>query len=258
MKNIARLFILTATGLSFQWAGPAAAQQTGIEILIPAYFGEEKVAEQRWKALFEVANEVAITAIMDVEGGLGNKASEWLTERFKEAKSSKIRLVGYVQSDEGERSIGSVKSDIDRWFKFYPDLKGVFIDEQATGEDKVEYYTDLYKYIKKKHGDKLVITNPGIPCSEKYFSQQAADVICVYENKKFLNDLFFPKWLKKYTKVEKAVLGYGIKSKGEFLKWLAQARTQGFRFFYVTDDKGRTPGNRLPDYWDDMVKEAKR
>ncbi|MCU0535639.1 MAG: spherulation-specific family 4 protein [Hydrococcus sp. Prado102] len=53
------------------------------------------------------------------------------------------------------------------YYKYY-NLSGIFLDEAASGIDKLDYYQELYKYIKAKPNLDLVVLNQGTHVDENY------------------------------------------------------------------------------------------
>jgi len=111
-----------------------------------------------------------------------------------ESPGGNKKLIGYVYSSYARHPLTEVKQDIDKWINYYPKIQGIFIDEQASDGKSVDYYSDLYKHIRKSKGLKLVVANPGTLCAEGFFSSPAADVICLHESDKDVAASFFPAW----------------------------------------------------------------
>jgi hypothetical protein len=81
-----------------------------------------------------------------------------------------------------------VRADIDAWLTRYPDIAGLFLDEQpwnltVGGQDALALYAGYTSYA---HGLGLrpVVANPGTNQREEWFSYSSptADVIIVHEN----------------------------------------------------------------------------
>lgn len=164
-----------------------------------------------------------------------------------------MTLIGYVTTSYGKRSVQEVKADVDRWISFYPDIQGIFFDEQASGEDRVAYLAELYNYVRRDRKLKLVISNPGTVCSERYFTQPAFDLACVFEGPRTAKSLDLPQWLGRYMADRVVVLPYRVRSAAEMKVTLREALERKIGMIYVTDADGANPWNRLPSYWDDEV-----
>ena len=41
---------------------------------------------------------------------------------------------------------------MDRWVRLYPGVAGIFVDEQASAAERVDYYAVLYEYARKQRG----------------------------------------------------------------------------------------------------------
>ncbi|HVW00951.1 MAG TPA: spherulation-specific family 4 protein, partial [Planctomycetaceae bacterium] len=110
----------------------AESNEAPIRLLVPAYFypaGEGLVA---WKKLIASAEQTPVVAIVNPDSGPGKRVDAVYHEIFQWAKPSKIKLIGYVTLSYAERPISAVKADIDSWLHFYPEVAGIFFDEQPS------------------------------------------------------------------------------------------------------------------------------
>ena len=103
-------------------------------------------------------------------------------------------VIGYVYTDHAQRSLPEVESDIDRYYLFYPGIRGVFFDEMSNDEAHKAYYRTLYDYVKGKgptpSSNPRIVGNPGIPATHGGPSDDGAwqvtepvvaDVLVVFE-----------------------------------------------------------------------------
>lgn len=79
-------------------------------------------------------------------------------QQFKDAG---IKVLTYIWTKYGERSIDEVQTDIDSQLAAGAD--GIFVDEVTNIENDNEYnyYSAIYKYVKSHDSSKLVVMNPG-------------------------------------------------------------------------------------------------
>jgi len=235
--------------------GPGSAK---MRLLVPAYFYPAGKGLACWEKLFEASSRIPVVAIVNPANGPGEKADANYIRIFERAAESRATLIGYVHSSYAKRPIEEVKRDIDDWISLYPCIQGIFIDEQASAGKDVDYYSELYKYIRKTKGLQMVVSNPGTVCAEEYFSTSTADAICLHESPKEVEASFWPEWTSKYPQTGVLILKYGVTVAEEMSKWMDFAAEKGFGWIYVTDDKGKNPWDRLPAYWGTEADEVQR
>ena len=226
---------------------PTKPQSMGL--LVPAYFYPGGKGLSFWEMLFKASDRAPITAIVNLASGPGEKPDDSYLKIFERAEHTNIRLIGYVHSSYAKRPLTEVKQDIDKWINYYPNIQGIFIDEQANDDQSVDYYSALYQYIRKSKGLKLVVANPGTVCAEGYFSSPVADVVCLHESDKDVEASFFPAWTAKYPSTSVLILKYGVSTEKEMLRWVDFAAKNRFCYIYFTDDRGINPWDSLPGFW---------
>ncbi len=188
-----------------------------MSILVPAYFYPEGKGLAYWESLFAASISVPVVAIVNPANGPGSNVDANYVRIFELAKQSRATLIGYVHSSYAKRPLAEVKKDVDGWLRLYPDIQGIFIDEQASASGQVDYYAELYHYIRTTKGLQLVVANPGTGCAEEYFSTATADIICLDEGPKKVADSIQPDWTGHYPRTCVLNLKYGIKSGEELL-----------------------------------------
>ena len=114
---------------------------------------------------------------MNPDSGPGPRQNLDYVNTVNKTTAAGVRVLGYVYTDYGDRSLSDVTSDIDNYYKWY-NVDGVFLDE-AEYRDCTDdaYYQNLYNHIKAKGGQ--VILNPGTQTEECY--ADSADVIVNFE-----------------------------------------------------------------------------
>jgi hypothetical protein len=220
---------------------------------VPAYFYPTGKGLRDWERLPDAANCVLVVAIVNPASGPGKAADPNYVKLLERAKKSKAVLIGYVATSYGKRPLGDVKKDVDTWLRLYPGVQGIFFDEQASGEEGVAYQAELYQHVRTRAGLKLVVSNPGTACSEKYLSQPAADTVCLFEGPRPFDPAAWPAWAAKYPPTRGCALCYKI-GVAEMQGVIRGAVEKRIGTVYVTDAEGANPWDRLPAYWDDEVK----
>ena len=68
---------------------------------------------------------------------------------IKDLQQAGVKIVGYIPTNYTKRDLAAVKADIDLYTKYFK-IDGIFIDEAANTPDKLNYYQQLYQYIKDR------------------------------------------------------------------------------------------------------------
>jgi hypothetical protein len=232
---------------------PARDKGPRLRLLIPAYFYPAGAGLKDWDRLF-AATEVPLVVIVNPASGPGKEADpNYVKILDRTKKASHLTPIGYIATSYGKRPLEEVKADVDRWLRLYPGIQGIFFDEQASGDDKVDYQADLYAHVHTRKELKLVVTNPGTTCSEKYLSRPAADVACLFEGPKAFDAATFPEWAGKYGPAHVAGVSYKIGTAKSMRECLQVAVEKKVGYCYVTDAEGANPWERLPGYWDEEL-----
>lgn len=138
----------------------------------------------------------------------------------REMSGVNIKVIGYASSSytrrpfdgspKGSSFSSNFKTNVDRWLTYFPTLSGIFVDEMcynltlytrmkdpclAMAQSKapvvregkqryksvMQYYRQLYQYIRQTKGLEMAIANPGQTVPAKFFDGTVADAIVVYE-----------------------------------------------------------------------------
>jgi hypothetical protein len=224
-----------------------------LRLLVPAYFYPTERGLKEWHKLFAASAHAPVVIIVNPASGPGEKADPNYVKVLSEGKGSKATLIGYVATSYAKRPLRDVKADVDRWIRLYPTIQGIFFDEQASGADAVAYQAALYDYVRKEKDLRLVITNPGTVCDERFFSAQALDAACVFEGAWTPGIPRWPGWVAKYGPAHIAALAYKVGTAAQMRACVADAVRQKVGYVYVTDMDGEERWNRLPRYWEEEV-----
>jgi hypothetical protein len=233
---------------------PAAEPEPRLRLLVPAYFYPAGEGLKHWEPLMASAARVPILAIVNPASGPGDKADANYTKLLDRARrQAGLTLLGYVSTRYARRQLADVQADVDRWLRLYPQIHGIFFDEQVSAADKADYYAALYAHVRKARKLRLVVTNPGTACAEAYLARPAADVICLFEGAEGFAAWRPPVWAGKYGARRFAALAYKVGAAGQMRKHVEAAAEKGVGCLYVTDAAGANPWDRLPAYWDEEV-----
>lgn len=156
---------------------------------------------------------------------------------IRQLHDANITVLGYVYSAYGKRDLLQLKSRIDAWKKYkYWGVEGIFIDEVNSSNEKLPYYKDLSRYIKRDFP--FVVLNPGVVVDKEY--EKIADIVVVREHNQSQ---------KNTSNIEKsALLLHGIE---DFSKVKEDLST--YRYIYVTEKNGSHPWERLSKHMQKLL-----
>jgi Spherulation-specific family 4 len=231
-----------------------------LQILLPLYsypnwYDREKYL---WKKVAAAAQRVPIVAIINPNNGPDRSPPNAdYQQGIKDLQQAHVKTIGYVRSNYAKRSLKAVKADIDLYFKHF-NVDGIFIDESASARDKLDYYQQLYKYIKSQSDRYQVIINPGTNADEGYVSQSVADVVVMFENQQREWTRYRPPaYIKKYSPQHFAALVHTTANSRLMKTTLDRAAKERFGYIYITNDSTETANNNpwdtLPIYWHTQV-----
>jgi serine/threonine protein kinase len=235
-----------------------AATSPRMRLLVPAYFYPAGDGLAQWDRLLETPDPAAIVIIANAASGPGQVSDPNYTRIIDRAQQRGFTVIGYVSTRYAARPPKEVKDDIDRWILFYPGIRGIFFDEQASSPDRVSYYADLYQFTRKERGLHLVINNPGTTCAEQYLAQQVADVVCVIESNKDISEFRPPPWMSRYNAARFAGAFPMVADPPKMKHYVRELVAKGVGYCYITDDKEPNPWDRLPSYWQAEVEAVRQ
>lgn len=236
-----------------------------LEVLVPAYFSAGK--DSAWTSMLSGANsypDVKITAIMNPNNGVltsTTTANTELATALASFRGSNRKVVGYVSTlyGNGARSEADVKATIDKYLELYPTLDGFFIDEMASGSNRVAHYQAIYSYIKGKARDPgvpalVVIGNPGIYPDQAY--ADVADTLTTFEGTATAFQVLDPQqpsntWVYSLANTAQAMLVHSAATcttMQDTIKSANKARTNTGLVF-ATDQTTTRSATKLPAYW---------
>ncbi len=154
-----------------------------VSIVVPAYFYPSGDGLGYWQKLRESASDdTPIIAIVNPDSGPGKAVEANYRKLIDQNAGSKLQLVGYVTFSYGKRPLSAIKADIDSWLYFYPEIKGIFFDEQPSQADWAAPALDCFAYARSKIKDAVLIANPGVPCAREYLAGADSAISCWYEH----------------------------------------------------------------------------
>lgn len=257
--NLNKLAIAIAATLALSSCQSRATVRQPPKILLPLYiypnWYESKYA---WSEVVSAAAKVPLVAIINPNNGPdGKPPNEDYQKGLADLRKSNATILGYVYTKYGDRPQAEVIQDIILYARYY-DVDGIFVDETASNVKQLEYYRDIYNYIKQQtHLDRVVI-NPGTSTDRAYLTKPAADVAVIFENyPQPWQEYQSPKYSQNHPASRFASLIHSVKDVESMKQYIDLAIERNIGYIYVTDDspdnEDRDPWNSLPSYWQEEV-----
>jgi hypothetical protein len=223
-------------------AGAASAAGT----IVPLYTDP---GDPSWSAI--VAARVAhptvrVVAIANPNSGPGASKSSAYTAGIAKLVAAQIQVIGYVATGYASHSLASMEGAIDTWHTFYPQVGGIFFDEQSNLEADVAYYRTLSQYAKAQ-GLAYTVGNPGADTAEAYVG--ALDTMLIYESKGLPTVAKLGGWHTKYALENFGVIPYGAALDVTFVK---NAR-KVVGYIYIQSDDLPNPWDTLPSFFGELL-----
>lgn len=247
MRMIPRLFCIAACAVP----GLASATENVPGLLVPAYFYPEADGNTDWARLTAAAGKVSITAIINPNSGAGSNFDPVYAKAVADFKAAGGKVLGYVSTNWGQRSLLAVKSDIDKYLAWYP-VDGVFFDETSTGTGDLNYYKTVTSYTHLKKESLSLVANPGTTPNEAYMG--LFDSVVIYEDPASnLRNYNPPAYLTKYDASHFGMLVLDG-SESVMRQQVSFAASNNLGYIYVNDrGVAANEWGALPAYWETEV-----
>jgi hypothetical protein len=233
--------------------------------LVPGYFYPAWSSSLNYWAQVNVMKKGSI-AIMNPDSGPGTSASPDYARAISECHSRHHKVIGYISTRYGQRSLAAVKTDVASYRTWYPALDGIFFDEMANdpaapaagGLTALAYYKQLYAAVRNTGNDRkgIVAGNPGNAAATAWqVEAPVADVLVIFEGSAATYETWRqPPWVAKYPAHRFGHLVYGCNAASTaHLVSLARSRNAGW--IYVTDqsESNGVLWTRLPVPWPNPI-----
>lgn len=162
---------------------PGTAIQTGI--IIPLYVYPASIytntAINNLLQLIRKYQTVPVVVVVNPSNGPGTVVDGNYAACINRLQGAGATVVGYVSTAYTAVSQATVQADILTWKSLYPNINGIFLDEQSNVGGNESYYTSLTNYC---HNQSLfpVVGNPGAGLPESYFIAKTSDIWLTYES----------------------------------------------------------------------------
>src|SRR4051812_16848386 len=119
---------------------------------------------------------VPVVAAVNPANGPSTAPSAAYTTGIAALQAAGIKVIGYVATGYTARGTAAVEADIDRWKAFYPQIQGIFFDEQSNAAGNEAFYRQVTQYAKAA-GLSFTVGNPGTDTGPSYVGIFDADLI---------------------------------------------------------------------------------
>jgi hypothetical protein len=234
------------------------AQAVRMRLWVPAYYYPFGPGLREWNRLIAAAKSVPIVAIVNPASGPGDHVDTNFAAVIPRARKAGVTLVGYIGTQYTRKPLEQVKREVDTFLHFYPDIQGFHFDEQSSDARGVDYYAELYRYVRERVKGALVVTNPGTSCEPGYAARPASDVICLFEGERGFDEFRPPAWATRFPGSRFCIQAHNVGTEAQMKRSLRRAAELKVGYVFITDDVGPNPYDRLPSYWDAEVKAVRQ
>jgi hypothetical protein len=227
--------------------GTGGSRTTASGTIVPLY---TEPGDPSWTEI--VAAKIAhptvrVVAIVNPSDGPGSSLGRAYTTGIAKLVAADIQVIGYVATGYATNSIASMEATIDRWKSFYPQLEGIFFDEQSNKAKDVAYYQTLSQYAKGQ-GLAYTVGNPGTDTDEAYVG--VLDTMLIYETDGVPSVSQMAGWHTKYPTSNFGIIPYKVSAMDA--SFVATARAY-VGYIYLQSDDLPNPWDSLPSYFADLL-----
>jgi hypothetical protein len=216
--------------------------------LVPAYFGPEGSPDP-WLRMCEGMQPGSTVIVNPNNGPVKREAKAYL----KAMEYGQVRgqsVIGYVYTRYGKRSIRKVEKAIREYYRWYPTVQGIFLDEMAEEPSATieTYYKSLESYVHERGG--FVVGNPGDTAATPW-QLNDADVVVTFEGSAGAFATYTPaSWVTKAKPEQIANIIFAASGAAQMEASCAKAQEGNAGLRYVTDlPEQPNPYATLPSYW---------
>ncbi len=216
--------------------------------LIPAYFSPEGSPDP-WQTMCQGA-PAGSTVILNPDNGPVKKQAKLYAEPMRFCEEHGQRVIGYVYTKYGKRSLATVEKAIASYYSWYPAVEGIFLDEMAeVPSAKIEtYYRQLAAYVHEKGG--LVVGNPGDTATTSW-QLGVVDLLVTFEGTAAGYATYSPPpWVLAARPQQIANIIFAATTTAQMEAACVKAAGQNTGSIYVTNlPEKPNPYEALPSYW---------
>lgn len=245
LAGIFALLVLVPLALLGGSARASAASSEGIVVPLYTYPGTT------WDTVASVKTAhpgVPIVAVINPNSGPGSSYDGNYYSGIAKLKSAGVTVIGYVHTSYTGRPLTAIQSDINAYKNWYPNLQGIFFDEESNTAGNEGYYSSASSYAKST-GFSFTVGNPGTDTIPSYLS--STDVVIIYENPGIPSMTGYTGW-QSYSKSQLGMISFGVNSYPS--SWV-QAAEGTVGWFYVTNANLPNPYGTVTPYLNNLATE---
>jgi hypothetical protein len=234
-------------------AGFCVGKAVALGFLVPAYFDPDS-SSAAWASLNQAALRVPLIAIANPNNGPTASRIASYSKAIAALRAAGGKVIGYVYSGYGQRPLGQIETDVDRYDAFYT-LDGIFVDEMTNDSDiaHLAFYQTLFQYILSKRSTYIVIGNPGTTTLKAYLTRPVVTGLVTFENGSGYDQYVPDAWTQTNSPNVFTHLCYSVPSPMTMTNYVQLAVKRNAGYVYVTDDGGNNPWDTLASYWTNEV-----
>jgi chitodextrinase len=276
---LSAVFVLLAAVVPHGQRAFASGETIKQQVGLPAYFVPDAPWDQAslWDDVVSAANGNFGFAVANALNGPNYVADPDdfdYSGALEDTHNAGVKVIGYVDSGyfgrtgqktrQGSTSTDAwraqMQSDIDAWYSFYgSSIDGIFFDQMdndcGTNNANAIRYEEIRNYVEHAHPGAFVVANPGAAVPQCY--ENAADTILTFEGTYacYQQDSGCPEPLRFNAlswdhKDPKKIMHLVYDTSGANLAdAIADSKTRGAGYVYVTDDSGANPWDTIASYF---------
>jgi hypothetical protein len=126
----------------------------------------------------DVSSPPADIAIINPDSGPGASFNAAYLAQTQRSQAAGIRILGYVHTSYGNRSMTVVLQEIQSYIQWYK-VDGIFVDEASSDCTTIPYYSNVTAAIRSSIVNSTVMLNPGDASAACYLN--VSDIIVTFE-----------------------------------------------------------------------------
>jgi hypothetical protein len=195
---------------------------------------------------------VPVVAVINPANGPGASKNADYANGIAALVKAGVRVLGYVSTSYTKRAESLVQADIDTYRSWYPEVSGIFFDEQANAAGSEDYYRRVDAYARSKNLT-FTVGNPGADTAPSYVG--TVDVILIYESSGLPVNKASGDWHANYDRHNFGIIPYGVQMLDA--AYIAQVKTK-VGYVYVTGDTLPNPWDTVPAYFSDLLAQLEK
>lgn len=243
-----RLLALAAVAV-IVFVPQAALAVTNQSLAVPLYARPD--SGSYWSDITEAGALTVPFVVASPNNGPGGAPDPVYTAAINKNAVANIRTLGYIQTNYQARTFKDAYNDINTWYQFYPNTKGIFIDLVKEGSaPEVCYVAALYTHVKNIRPNDTVVLSPGTHISAAYEPYGDIFVTASTDYGSYQN------WRTQYAGFEDKQsyqnrfwhMIHGVNAE-DYSSAFDLVRANNAGWTYITDKTSPTPFASTPAFW---------